>query len=129
MLREIVNVHQQDVRTRRRWFCDGYFDIFVWEGSGGQIVEMQLCYDKAAREHILRWHDAAGFTHHGIDSGDDSTFKNRTPILVADGELPLPAVLAKFDACALDLEPRIRDFIRERLLDYGKMLDNAEGRG
>ena len=119
MLREIVNVQQQDPHLRRRWFCDSYFDIFLWENPAGQIVEMQLCYDKAVRERVLRWRDAAGFSHHGIDSGDDSTFKNRTPIMVSDGVLPLMTVIGKFDARATNIEPRMRDFIRERLLAYG----------
>lgn len=118
MLREIVNVQQQDPGLRRRWFCDSYFDIFVWENPAGQIVEMQLCYDKAVRERVLRWHHAGGFSHHGIDSGDDSTFKNRTPIMVADGVLPFITVLEKFDARAANIEPRLRGFIRERLLAY-----------
>jgi hypothetical protein len=129
MLREIVNVYQPDARVRRRWFCDDYFDIFIWEESGGRILELQFCYDKAAHERMLRWHDATGFTHHGVDGGEASTFKNRTPILVADGVLPLPTVLGKFDAHALDLELRIRGFIRQRLLEYGRALDNPKGRG
>ena len=119
MLREIVNVQQQDPHLRRCWFCDSYFDIFIWENPAGQIVEMQLCYDKVVRERVLRWHGTSGFSHHGIDSGDDSTFKNRTPIMVADGALPLTTVLDKFDERAANIEPRMRDFLRERLLAYG----------
>ncbi|MEQ1775063.1 MAG: hypothetical protein ABL891_14900 [Burkholderiales bacterium] len=118
MLREIGNVHQQDPALRRRWFCDDYFDIFVWEKPGGAIVEIQLCYDRTLRERVLRWRDSAGFAHHGIDGGDQSLFKNMTPIMVADGVFPLTDVLERFDARATHIEPRIRDFIRERLLDY-----------
>jgi hypothetical protein len=119
MLREIGNVYQQDPHTKRRWFCDDYFDIFVWEKPSGKIIEIQLCYDRAVRERVLRWRDSIGFAHHGIDGGDASTFKNMTPIMVADGALQLPAVLEKFDACAAHIDPRIRDAIRERLLEYG----------
>jgi hypothetical protein len=119
MLREIGNVHQQDPQLRRRWFCDDYFDIFAWERPGGEIVELQLCYDRAVHERVLRWRETAGYAHHGIDSGEDSLFKNMTPIMVADGVFPLTEVLEKFDVCAACIEPRIRDFIRQRLLDYG----------
>ena len=122
MLREIVNVHQQDPRLRRRWFCDDYFDIFVWEqrdDAERRIVELQICYDKTAHERVLRWREPADFAHHGIDGGDASSFKNMTPIMVADGALPLHAVLEKFDAGAVSLDARIRDFIREKLLNYG----------
>ncbi len=119
MLREVVNVHQQDAPLRRRWFCDDYFDIFVWEKSSGQVVEIQLCYDRAVRERVLHWREAAGYAHHGIDSGDASSFKNMTPIMVADGALPLPVVLEQYDARTAGIDPRVREVIRACLLDYG----------
>ena len=124
MLREVGNVYPQDPGTRRRWFCDDYFDLFVWEVSGGDIAGFQLCYDMPARERVLNWRKDAGYTHHRIDSGEQSLFKNMTPIMVADGVLPLPVVLEKFDKHAAVIEPRIRQFIRQRLLDYGARLDN-----
>ncbi len=118
MLREIGNVHQRDPHTRRRWFCDDYFDLFVWEKPGGRIVEFQLCYDKSVRERVLKWGENAGYAHHRIDSGDDSPAINRSPIMVADGAPPLPKVMDKFEASAASLDPRVRDFIRQRLRDY-----------
>jgi len=124
VLREIGNVHQQDPDTRRRWFCDDYFDIFVWEKSDGAIVGFQLCYDKSVRERVLSWRESSGYAHHRIDSGEESPAINMTPIMVADGVLPLPVVLEKFDQHAAAIEPRIRQFIRQRLLDYGTKLDN-----
>ena len=120
MLREVVNVHQLDPRLRRRWFCDDYFDIFVWERreSGSAIVGFQLCYDKAQHERVLSWRETTGYTHRGIDSGESGPVTNRSPIMVADGVLPYHAVLEKFDAGAESLDARIRDFIREKLLNY-----------
>jgi hypothetical protein len=129
VLREIGNVHQQDPHTRRRWFCDGYFDLFVWEEPGGRVVGFQLCYDTSARERVLSWRDSTGYAHHRIDSGDQSLFKNRSPIMVADGALPLPAVLEKFGTRAARIDPRVRDFIRERLLEYGAVLDKPAAGG
>ncbi len=119
MLREIGNVHQQDPGMRRRWFCDDYFDLFVWENPQGQIVGFQLCYDLTARQRVLSWRENSGYAHHRIDSGEQSTYKNMTPIMVDDGLLPVPAVLEKFDASATGIEASVRDFVRQRLLDYG----------
>ena len=121
MLREVVNVHQQDPRLRRRWFCDDYFDIFVWESlePDNAIVGFQLCYDKTLCERVLSWRESTGYTHHGIDGGDALPGANRTPIMVMDGVMPLPAVLQKFDVSAARMEPRIRELIRARLWDYG----------
>ncbi len=128
MLREVGNVHQQDPLLRRRWFCDDYFDIFVWEQPepGGAITGFQLCYDKFQHERVLRWRESGGYTHHGIDSGDRMPGSHMTPVMVADGVLPLPKVLEKFDESAAPLEPRIREFIRGRLLDYGMYLDKVQ---
>ena len=123
MLREIVNVHQQDTRLRRRWFCDDYFDLFVWEKPGGRIVEFQLCYDKSARERVLKWGADAGFAHHRIDSGEPLPGVNMSPIMVADGVMPLPAVMNKFEASTVSLDPRVRDFVFQRLRDYGARAD------
>ena len=121
MLREVVNVHQQDAPLRRRWFCVDYFDICVWESleSGRAIVGLQLCYDKAQHERVLSWRESTGYAHLGIDGGEPGPATNMSPIMVADGVLPLPDVLKKFDACAVGLDTRIRDFIREKLLKYG----------
>jgi hypothetical protein len=131
MLREIANVHQQDVHTRRRWFCDDYFDLFVWQRAqpGGRIVAFQLCYDKPQYERVLSWRETGGYAHHRIDSGEALPEINRSPLMVADGAMPLPAVLERFDAGAAGIEPRLRDFIRQRLLDYGTVLDKPVAGG
>jgi hypothetical protein len=132
MLREVANVHQQAPHLRRRWFCDDYFDLFLWEKAACDrriVVGFQLCYDKSRHERVLNWRESTGYTHHAIDSGDRFPGTPMTPIMVADGVLPLPAVLVKFDASAAGLESRLRDFIRERLLDYGAYLDKAKAGG
>lgn len=131
MLREIANVHQQDVHTWRRWFCDDYFDLFVWQSAapGGRIVGFQLCYDKPLYERVLSWRESGGYAHHRIDSGEALPVINRSPLMVADGAMPLSAVLQRFDASAACIEPRLRDFIRERLLDYGEVLDKPKAGG
>lgn len=119
MLREVMNVQQLDPAVIRRWFCDDYFDLFVWERPDGGIVEFQLCYDKLVRERVLKWRAATGFAHHRIDSGEQTPDTNMTPIMVADGVMPLTAVLERFDAHAAEMDPPVRDFVRGRLVEYG----------
>jgi len=129
MLREVMNVQQLDPELSRRWFCDDYFDLFVWERPGGGIVEFQLCYDKPVRERVLKWRAASGFAHHRIDSGEQTPDINMTPIMVADGVMPLAAVLERFDTHAADMDPLVRDFVRGRLVEYGMprvVLDKPE---
>ena len=112
-------VRQADPAVRRRWFRDDYFDIFTWQNADGGIVGFQLCYDLPTYERVLSWRDARGYAHHRIADGESSPIKNMTPIMTPDGLMPLATVLMEFDRRALELEPRLRTFLRERLLDYG----------
>ena len=64
MLREIEGVADEP-RTRRRWFHDDYFDLFVWQTEQGDITLFQLCYGIAPAEKALVWHRAGGFFHDG----------------------------------------------------------------
>ncbi len=41
--------------TRRRWFHDEYFDLFVWQTVSGELVSFQLCYGVNASEQALVW--------------------------------------------------------------------------
>ena len=125
MLREMAHVRQQDPQVRRRWFRDDYFDLFTWQKPDGGIVGFQLCYDLPAYERVLSWRDAKGYSHHRVDGGEASPFKNRTPIMMLDGFMPLRTVLTEYDKRSAELETTLRLFLRERLIDYGNgaMLD------
>jgi hypothetical protein len=135
VLREIAHVRQHDPLLRRRWFRDGYFDIFTWQAAGGNITGFQLCYDLPAVERVLSWHASKGYSHERVDDGEASPVKNRTPILVADGAMPMTTVLIEFDARTAGLEPALRAFLRERLLAYAAIeaeraeIDKPEGGG
>jgi len=65
MLREIEGITDEP-RTRRRWFHDEYFDLFVWQTDQGEITLFQLCYGVDAAERALVWHRAGGFFHDGV---------------------------------------------------------------
>ena len=120
MLREMAHVRQQDPQLRRRWFRDDYFDLFTWQGPDGGIVGFQLCYDLPSFERVLSWREAKGYSHHQVDGGEASPYKNMTPIMTLDGVMPLSTVLAEYDNRSVELEASLRLFLRQRLIDYGK---------
>jgi hypothetical protein len=120
MLREMAHVRQQDPQLRRRWFRDDYFDLFTWQRPDGGIVGFQLCYDLPSFERVLSWREAQGYSHHRVDGGEASPYKNMTPIMTLDGVMPLLTVLMEYDRRSVELEPGVRLFLRERLMDYGK---------
>src|SRR5258706_12772032 len=68
MLKEIEGVTDEP-RTRRRWFHDEYFDLFVWQTDQGDVTLFQLCYGTAPGEQALVWHRAGGFFHDGTALG------------------------------------------------------------
>ncbi len=119
MLREMTRVRQQDPALRRRWFRDDYFDIFTWQNAQGDVVGFQLCYDLPTYERVLSWRVAKGYSHHRVDGGEASPIKNRTPIMVLDGLLPVATVLEEFDRRTVELDPALRVLMRQHLLDYG----------
>ena len=118
MLLEIANVAQHDAALRRRWFRDDYFDIFIWQDARDAVVAFQICYDLPNQERVLSWRAAGGYTHDRVDGGESSPEKNRTPIMIPDGVLPLIAVLTEFDQRAAGLEPGVRDRLRRLLRAY-----------
>jgi hypothetical protein len=118
MLKEIDAVRQDDPDLRRRWFQDDYFDLFIWQSTESAIVAFQLCYDIPSRERVLSWREASGFSHNRIDSGEATPRKNMSPILVADGILPVEAVLPKFVRRSRDIDRAVSRFIAGKLREY-----------
>ncbi len=122
MLEEIAGVRQDNPELRRRWFHDDYFDLFIWQSPASSIVAFQLCYDIHSHERVLSWRESSGFSHNRIDSGEARPEKNMTPILVADGALPLDDVLARFVRRSRTMERAVSHFIVSKLREYGKQL-------
>ena len=102
MLREIEGITDEP-RTRRRWFHDDYFDLFVWQTDTGDITLFQLCYGVAPDERALVWHRAGGFFHDGAEPGD-------TP---AAGE-----VVERFETAAQSLPRKVRHAVADRIREY-----------
>jgi hypothetical protein len=103
-MKEILGVAEQP-QTRRRWFHDEYFDLFVWQTAAGEVLSFQLCYGAAASEQALVWNRESGFFHDGPDPRSAA----------GEGREPL---LARFDTAASDLPEDVRALLRERVREY-----------
>jgi len=64
-MREILGV-ADEASIRRRWFHDDFFDLFVWQADGGEIVQFQLCYGIDSSEQALVWHKQSGYFLDGV---------------------------------------------------------------
>jgi hypothetical protein len=115
VLVEFKNVRQEPGKGSRRWFEGGTVELVVWYGSGGAVAGFQVLYAGRMAEHALTWREGEGFTHSRVDSGTGSPMKNLAPILLANGSIPWPEVLAEFDGSSAALEPELRAFVRRRL--------------
>lgn len=102
MLREIEGVADEP-RTRRRWFHDDYFDLFVWQTENGDITQFQLCYGIAPNEQALVWHRAGGFFHDGAEPDSRA----------ADGD-----IAERFEAAAQSVPRIVRQAVGERIREY-----------
>jgi hypothetical protein len=102
MLREIEGVAVEPP-TRRRWFHDDYFDLFVWQTDKGDVTRFQLCYGNAPEEQALVWHREGGFFH-------DGAAPSAPP---ASGE-----VVERFETAAKSLPRKVRTAIGGRIREY-----------
>ncbi len=64
MLREILDVLQDDPSSQRRWFHDDYFDLFVRQ-TAGELAAFELCYGIHSSERALVWSAGRGYFHDG----------------------------------------------------------------
>lgn len=122
MLREFPEVAQDAPGLKRRWFRDEYFDLYLWEGTGGAIEAFQLCYDRSNRERSLRWSAAKGFLHEGVDRPETKPGRAMTAILVGAGSFPVAAVSRKLLHAAQDLPREMHDFLLGKLAEYAESL-------
>ncbi|HTQ73797.1 MAG TPA: hypothetical protein VMI74_05880 [Burkholderiales bacterium] len=104
MMHEILGVTDEP-GVHRRWFHDDYFDLFVWQGSGGELVQFQLCYGIDSSERALVWHKRSGFFLDGV-----------RPAKSGKGD-PL---VARFDAAAHTLPEDVRLAMSARLHEFAE---------
>jgi len=67
-MQEILGVTDEP-GIHRRWFHDDYFDLFVWQVEGGELVQFQLCYGIDSSEQALVWEKRGGFFLDGAEPG------------------------------------------------------------
>ena len=126
MLREILAVRQDNPRLRRRWYQDEFFDLYTWQAVSGTLVRFQLCYDVRGRERALTWSKERGFSHNKVDSGDEFAGQQMTPLLVAAGQFPHQLVRTRFRREATSLDERTRNFILDKMREFGRHVARGE---
>lgn len=119
MLREILDVTQDDPRSQRRWFHDDDFDLFVRE-SEGELAAFELCYGIQSNERALVWARDRGYFHDG-DASTDFIGAG----LAAGGALEADPVMARFSLSAGGLPRTLRVALDTHLREFA--LQNAQG--
>jgi len=120
VLKEILDVLQDDPSSRRRWFHDDYFDLFVRE-AGGELKEFELCYGVASNERALVWSRGRGYFHDGEAGSGDFIGAG----LGSGDPLDADPIIARFERAAAGLPDALRLALNARLREYA--LQNAEG--
>ena len=115
MLREIKNVKQERGGGRRRWFESEGLELVVWLVGDARVAGFQVCYDFGRGERALTWREEEGFAHSFVDAGDETPFKNETPVLRPDPHVPWVEIARAFDLCSEGLEPDLRCLVQEQL--------------
>ena len=119
MLREILEVSQDDAATKRRWFHDDDFDLFTRE-AGNELTEFELCYGIRSQERALVWAKDKGYFHDGEASAD---FIGAG--VLGGGSLEADPVMARFTLSAGGLPRSLRLAVEARLREFA--LQKADG--
>ena len=117
MLKEFPARQTQSAHLKR-YLCDDYFDLFVWQDAEGEAFGFQLCYDKPGHERALTWMKTSGFSHAAIDSGEEDPTANCAPILKNEKEFPADIVYREFAVRAYGIDPRIQALVLGKLEEY-----------
>jgi hypothetical protein len=111
MLHEIVGLADEPP-AKRRWFHDDYFDLFVWQTAGGELLRFQLCYGIHSSERALTWDRQSGFFHDGLLRSSE----------------PIAKVIAHFDRVCPTLPKMIRKTVGARLDEFGQIVPTVPSR-
>jgi hypothetical protein len=111
MMREILGV-KDEPGAHRRWFHDDYFDLFVWQTGGGELVQFQLCYGIDSSELALVWHKGGGFFLDGIEGAGPK----------------VEPLVERFDAAAGALPEDIRIAMTAHVHEFAKKKDATPSR-
>lgn len=120
MLREILDVLQDDPASQRRWFHDDYFDLFVRQ-TGGELAAFELCYGIQSSEQALVWDRAQGYFLDGETSGGEFIGARLSP----GDPLEADPIIARFERVAGGLPEALRLALEASLREYA--LQHAKG--
>jgi len=121
MMHEILGVTDEP-GAHRRWFHDDYFDLFVWQSDGGELVEFQLCYGIDSSERALVWQKRAGYFLDGSDNGKSGAGE------VLGGSAGTDPVLARFDAASQGLPEDLRLTMTARVHEFAEKKEATPAR-
>jgi hypothetical protein len=118
MLRELKKVSQIPGSSRRRWFCDDYFDLTVWYSPDNEITGFQLCYNKDQDEHAMTWKNPSTYMHHRVDDGENRATQMATPVLVSDGMFDYLTIAERFLQESSEIDKHVAKLVYEKLIKY-----------
>jgi hypothetical protein len=117
---EMRNVRQETPGQLRRWFFDDHFDLIAWY-KAGQLLGFQLCYDKPYHEKALTWFQQRGLSHHKVDSGEQSPWHNRSPMLTeSDGRTEMGELLDSFRTAHIGVPAELVEAVEIKIREYGE---------
>lgn len=108
-MREIEGVTSEG-QTRRRWFHDEYFDLFVWQNADGEVTLFQLCYGPGSSGRALVWDKSRGFFHDGARTGEGEVIGVST----ASGD----PVLFRFTSAAAVLPAEVQSPVLSKMREF-----------
>ncbi len=121
MLHEINPPGFPEGNLTRRWFADGFFDLFVWLDAQGAILAFQLCYDKGHDEHAITWRSPSSYFHQRVDDGENgSGIGKATPILVPNGTFDFSALAQRFKSAIAEIDPQLSTFVYTKIVDFAR---------
>ena len=121
MLREILDVLQDEPPSQRRWFHDDYFDLFVRQ-MGGELAAFELCYGIDSHERALVWSQGQGYFH---DGGTSATGEFIGARLAPGDPIEADPIIQRFEHAAGELPEAVSLALKVRLREYA--LQNAKG--
>lgn len=114
MLRKMPT-RQIDGEPQRLWLTDDYFDLFLYYHPDGTISGFQLCYAKQTNEKSITWLGSGMPRHEGVDVGEDSPLKSRSPVMARAHVFRREPMRTEFVKRSAELEPEIRDLILSKI--------------
>src|SRR4051812_3607460 len=99
----------------RKWLFDDSIELVVWFSEGDQIFGFQIHYDLRNQPKAFTFTRSAGFSHHLIDSGEDTPEGNSTPILSESIPVNILEVEHLFRTHSVNLSDSIRTFVLDHI--------------